>query len=200
MLRVGLTGGIGTGKSRVGRMFSELGCRVIESDLLTRRLFAPGDPVTRAVVEAFGLRVLANDGSINREVLGEIVFKNAELRQKLNSLVHPAIKQRQSDFLNAVASEDPHGIGIVEAALMIEVGTYKDYDKIVVVKCSPEVQRRRIKERSALSDAQIDQRIASQMPMDEKVKFADFVIDNSGDIGNTRRQVEEVHRQLRAIA
>jgi len=200
VLKVGLTGGIGTGKSRVGRMFSELGCRVIESDLLTRRLFAIGDLVNREVAEAFGPRVVASDGSINREVLGELIFKNGELRQKLNNLVHPAIKQRQLDFLNAVGAEDPHGIGIVEAALMIEVGTYKDYDKIVVVKCAPEVQRRRIKERSALSDAQIDQRIASQMPMDEKVKYADYVIDNSGDIGNTRRQVEEIHRQLRAIA
>jgi dephospho-CoA kinase len=200
MLKVGLTGGIGTGKSRVGRMFSELGCRVIESDLLTRRLFEPGDPVNNAVVEAFGPRVLASDGSINREVLGEFVFKNADLRQKLNGLVHPAIKQRQIDFLNTVASEDPHGIGIVEAALMIEAGTYKDYDKIVVVKCAPEVQRRRIKGRSALTDTQIDERIASQMPMDEKVKFADYVVDNSGDIGTTRRQVEEIHRQMRAIA
>jgi len=200
MLKVGLTGGIGTGKSRVGRMFSELGCRVIESDLLTRRLFTPGDPVNKAVAEAFGPRVVASDGSINREVLGEIIFKNAELRQKLNSLVHPAIKQRQLDFLNSVGAEDPHGIGIVEAALMIEVGTYKDYDKVVVVKCSPEVQRRRIKERSPLSDAQIDARIASQMPMDEKVKYADYVVDNSGDIGSTRRQVEDIHRQMRAIA
>jgi len=181
-------------------MFSELGCRVIESDLLTRRLFAPGDPVNKCVAETFGPRVVASDGSINREVLGEIVFKNAELRQKLNGLVHPAIKQRQADFLNAVGAEDPHGIGIVEAALMIEVGTYKDYDKIVVVKCSPEVQRRRIKERSALTDAQIDARISSQMPMEEKVKYADYVIDNSGDIGSTRRQVEDIHRQMRAIA
>jgi len=181
-------------------MFSELGCRVIESDLLTRRLFAPGDPVNRAVAEAFGPRVVASDGSINREVLGEIVFKNADLRQKLNSLVHPAIKQRQADFLNAIGAEDPHGIGIVEAALMIEAGTYKDYDKIVVVKCSPEAQRRRIKERSALTDAQIDARIASQMPMEEKVKYANYIVDNSGDIGTTRRQVEEIHRQMRAIA
>lgn len=200
MLKVGLTGGIGTGKTRVGRMFSELGCRVIESDLLTRRLFEPNDPVNKAVVEAFGPRVLSSDGSINREALGEIIFKNADLRLKLNGIVHPAIKQRQADFLNTVGSEDPHGIGIVEAALMIEVGTYKDYDKIVVVKCSPEVQRRRIKERSPLTDAQIDARISSQMPMDEKVKFADYVVDNSGDIGNTRRQVEEIHRQMRAIA
>ena len=200
MLKVGLTGGIGTGKSRVGRMFSELGCRVIESDLLTRRLFAPGDPVNHAVAVAFGPRVVAGDGSINRESLGEIIFKNAELRQKLNGIVHPAIKQRQLDFLNAIGAEDPHGIGIVEAALMIEVGTYKDYDKIVVVKCSPEVQRRRIKERSPLTDAQIEARIASQMSMAEKVKFADYVVDNSGDIGTTRRQVEEIHRQMRAIA
>ena len=186
MLKVGLTGGIASGKSTVGRMFGELGCRVIDSDLITRQLFEAGNPVNAAVAEAFGRKVVASDGSIDRRVLGEIVFKNPELRQKLNSLVHPAINQRQADFLAQVAAENPHAIGIVEAALMIEVGTYKNYDKMIVVNCSPEVQRRRLRERSGLTPEQIESRIASQMPMEEKMKFADFVIDNSGDYRQRR--------------
>lgn len=200
MLKVGLTGGIASGKSTVGRMFGELGCRVIDSDLITRKLFEPGDPVNQAVAAAFGPSVVASNGSIDRRVLGELVFNKPELRQQLNDLVHPAIKQRQADWLARLNAEDSHAIGIVEAALMIEVGTYKEYDKLIVVKCSPDVQRKRLRERSGLSPQQIESRIASQMPMEEKIKVADFVIDNSGDPGTTRQQVQEVYRQLRALA
>jgi len=200
MLRVGLTGGIASGKSTVGRMLGELGCRVIDSDRITRQLFEAGSPVNAAVAEAFGPRVVASDGTIDRKILGELVFENTELRQKLNSIVHPAINQRQSEFLAHAAAEDSHAIGIVEAALIVEVGTYKNYDKVIVVTCSPKIQRERLRERSGLTPQQIETRIASQMPLEEKIKVADFVIDNSGDIGKTRQQVEEVYRQLRAIA
>jgi len=200
MLRVGLTGGIASGKSTVGRMLGELGCRVIDSDRITRQLFEAGSAVNTAVAEAFGPRVVASDGSIDRKILGELVFENTELRQKLNSIVHPAINQRQSEFLAQAAAEDSHAIGIVEAALIVEVGTYKNYDKVIVVTCSPKIQRERLRERSGLTPQQIETRIASQMPLEEKIKVADFVIDNSGDIGKTRQQVDEVYRQLRAIA
>ena len=200
MLRVGLTGGIASGKSTVGRMFGELGCKVIDSDRITRELFTPGNPVNTKVAETFGARVVASDGSINRAVLAELVFQNPDQRQTLNSIVHPAIKQRQNEFLTQAAADDARAIGIVEAALIVEVGTYRDYDKLIVVTCSPKVQRERLRERSGLTPEQIESRIASQMPMEEKVKVADFVIDNSGDIGITRQQVEEVYRQLRAIA
>ena len=200
MLRVGLTGGMASGKSTVGRMLGELGCRVIDSDRITRQLFEAGSPVNAAVAEAFGPRVVASDGTIDRKILGELVFENTELRQKLNSIVHPAINQRQSEFLAQAAAEDSHAIGIVEAALIVEVGTYKNYDKVIVVTCSPKIQRERLRERSGLTPQQIETRIASQIPLEEKIKVADFVIDNSGDIGKTRQQVEEVYRQLRAIA
>ena len=129
-----------------------------------------------------------------------MVFNNPELRQKLNGLVHPAILERQSEFLARAAAEDPHAIAIVEAALMVEAGTYKKYDKLILVVCSPEVQRQRLQQRSNLTPEQIEARIASQMPAEEKTRFADFVIENSGDVGKTRQQVEEVLRKLRALA
>jgi dephospho-CoA kinase len=198
MLRVGLTGGIATGKSTVGLMFVELGCHLIDSDRITHQLFEPGQPVHTAVVQEFGTRILAPDGTIDRRILGEIVFKeDPDARRKLNSLVHPAVIQRQQDWLKEVQEKDPSGIAIVDAALMIEVGTYKNYDKVIVVICRPEIQKQRLMERSGLKEDEIDLRIRSQMPMSEKLKYADFVIDNSGDLPGTRRQVEAVSSRLR---
>jgi dephospho-CoA kinase len=201
MLRVGLTGGIATGKSTVGMMFVELGCHLIDSDRITHQLFEPGQAVHTAVVNEFGKQILAPDGTIDRRILGDIVFKqDPQARSKLNSLVHPAVIQRQREWLNEMEANDPAGVAIVDASLMIEVGTYKNYDKLIVVTCSPEIQKKRLLARSGLSEDQIDARIRSQMPMEEKVKYADFVIDNSGDTANTRRQVEEVNSKLRELA
>jgi dephospho-CoA kinase len=200
MLSVGLTGGIGTGKSTVAGMFRELGCRVLDSDLITRELFQPGDPVNAGVVEAFGPSVVAQDGSIDRVVLGNLVFNNEELRLRLNSIVHPAIRERQKQFLDAAAREHPNGIAMVEAALMVEVGTYANYDRLIVVVSTPAVQRSRLRARSGLSADQIEARIASQMPLEEKAKFADFIVENSDGLDATRRQVQEIYGELRTLA
>jgi len=200
MVRVGLTGGIATGKTTAGQMFVDLGCHLLESDDIAHELYQPAQPVHDSVVREFGLKVLAADGSIDRKILGEIVFNNAVLRNKLNSIVHPAIIRRQEEWLDALERRDAHAIGIVSAALMIEVGTYKNYQKLIVVSCTPEEQRRRLAERSALTSAQIEARIAAQMPLSEKMKFADYVIDNSGDLTRTRRQVEEVNSKLRQLS
>jgi dephospho-CoA kinase len=200
MLRVGLTGGIASGKSIVGRMFVDLGCHLIDADDIVHELFEPGQEVHKAVVEAFGRRILRRDGKIDRKILGDIVFHDQHQRSKLNNLVHPAVIQRQKEWLAQIENSDPKGVGIVEAALMIEVGTYKNYDKVIVVVCSPEEQRRRLRARSSLTEEQIDARIRSQMPMDEKAKYADYVIDNSGGFAATRKQVEEVNSKLRALA
>jgi len=196
MLRVGLTGGIATGKTTVGEMFVELGCHLIDSDQIAHRLFEPGQAVNAAVVKEFGDGIVAADGSIDRRILGDIVFKDAQARARLNSLVHPAIIERQQEWLKQVEAQDPKGIAIVAAALMIEVGTYKNYDKIIVVTCSQEIQKERLRARSPLSEDQIEARIRSQMPMEEKVRYADFVIDNSGPIAATRHQVAEVFNSL----
>lgn len=200
MLRIGLTGGIATGKTTVGLMFAELGCHLIDSDQITHQLFKPGQEVNEAVAKAFGPNVVAPDGTIDRKVLGDIVFNDPEARAKLNNLVHPAIIRRQQEFLSEVARKDLLGIGIVSAALMIEVGTYKNYDKVIVVSCPPDEQKRRLKIRLGLSDEQIEARIQAQMPMEEKVTFGDYVIDTSGDLADTRRQVAEVNSKLREYA
>ena len=200
MLRVGLTGGIATGKTTVGLMFVNLGCHLIDSDQITHHLFEPGQEVHSAVVQAFGPNIVAADGTIDRKILGDIVFKDPAAREKLNGLVHPAVIRRQQEFLGEVAQKDPQGVGIVSAALMVEIGTYKNYDKVVVVSCPPDEQRKRLKIRSGLSDEQIEARIRAQMPMEEKVKCGDFVIDTSENLAATRRQVEQVNSKLREFA
>jgi len=199
MLRVGLTGGIATGKSTVGQMFVELGCRLIDSDRITHQLFEPGETVHAAVVREFGARIVASDGTIDRRILGDIVFRDAQARARLNGIVHPAVIQRQQEWLKQVEAEDPHGIAIVDAALMIEAGTYKNYDKVIVVTCAPEIQRQRLRSRSTLTEEEIESRIRAQMPIVEKVKYADYVVDNSGTLEDTREQVRKVYGGLISI-
>src|SRR5205085_11545337 len=121
-------------------------------------------------------------------------------RERLNHLIHPAIVHRQQDWLTEMESADPNGIAIVDATLMIEIGTYKNYDQIIVVTCRPDIQKQRLMARSGLSEDQIEARIQSQMPLEEKVKFANFVVENSGDLAGTRRQVEEINSKLRELA
>src|SRR5262249_45395323 len=160
MLRVGLTGGIATGKSTVGAMFVELGCHLIDSDRITYEVLRPGQTVHAAVVKEFGNRILSPDGTIDRRILGDIVFReDPQTRAKLNSLVHPAVIRHQQQWLKEMEAKDPHGIAIVDAALMIEAGTYRNYDKVIVVMCSPEIQKQRLRARSELSEDQIEARI-----------------------------------------
>ena len=200
MLRVGLTGGIATGKSAVGEMFVELGCHLIDSDTIGHQLYEPGQPIYDAVVQTFGKRVVASNGTIDRKILGEIVFNDPQARAKLNGLMHPAIVQRQQEWFKEIEAKDPGGIGIVGATLMIEAGNYRNFDKLIVVTCSTEEQKRRLRQRSNLSEEQIEARLRSQMPTEEKVKYADYVIDNSGGLEHTRRQVVEVNSRLREFA
>lgn len=200
MLKIGLTGGIAAGKTAVGGMFVNLGCRLIDSDEITHELLEPGQEVHQDVVREFGTGILDSQGRIDRSILGSIVFNDPDRREVLNRLVHPAVLARQESFFGEVETEDPDAIAIVSAALMIEAGTYTRYDFIVVVTCTLEQQRRRLIERTGLSEADADLRISSQMTMEEKAAYADFVIDNSGSLRATERQVRDVHARLRAAA
>ncbi len=196
MLSVGLTGGIGCGKTRVGEMFVALGCRLIDSDQITHELFEAGEEVHEAVVAEFGPGILDEGGGIDRSKLAAIVFSERSQRETLNSLVHPAVKARQDAFLESVRREDPNAIAIVDAALMVESGGYKRFDRLVVVTCQPQQQRNRLAGRPGLTPEAIEARIESQMPLEEKAGHADFVVDNSGSLEDTRRRVEEVYAEL----
>lgn len=199
MLKVGLTGSIAVGKSYVCGIFRELGCHVLDADQTARDVVAPGTPGLRKIVEAFGADVLHPDGSLDRKRLGAIVFSDQAKRQLLNSIVHPLVFEEQNKWLIDREAEDPDGIAIIDAALMIESGGYKRFDHLIVVWCRPDIQLRRLMSRDNLTEADAKQRIAAQMPQEEKKKFADFLIDTSEAFSNTRAQVSKVFETLRRL-
>jgi len=196
MLRVGLTGSIGVGKSFVASVFVELGCHVLDADQTAREVVMPGTEGLKALTEAFGEEILNPDGTLNRKQLGAVVFNDESQRQRLNHILHPFIIIRQDEIMNAWEAEDPDGIGIIDAALMIESGGYKRFDKLIVVHCRPEVQLERLMLRDKLSRDEALRRINSQMPQEEKQKFADYLIDTSDGFEPTRTRTQEVHNQL----
>lgn len=196
MLRVGLTGSIGVGKTFVASVFIELGCHVLDADLTAREVVMPGTPGLQAIVQEFGEEVLNTDGTLDRKQLGALVFADENRRQRLNHILHPFIIARQDEILREWEREDPKGIGIVDAALMIESGGYKRFDKLIVVHCRPEVQLERLMLRDKLSREEAERRINSQMPQEEKQKFADYLIDTSDGFDLTRARTIEVYNQL----
>ena len=196
MLRVGLTGSIAVGKSFVTSVFAELGCRVLDADKTAREVVMPGAAGLEAVVEEFGEEVLTSDGTLDRARMASIVFADEEKRLRLNYLLHPFIIARQDEILREWESEDPKGIAIVDAALMIESGGYKRFDKLIVVHCRPEVQLERLVLRDKLTLAEAQRRIASQMPQEEKQRYADYLIDTSDGFEPTRERTVQVYTDL----
>ena len=203
MLRVGLTGGLASGKSLVGRALADLGCYVIEADVLGRQVLEQGGATYDAVIATFGKEILDPDGKINRRRLAAIVFAdNADAQEqlaKLNALVHPPVKLRERDLANAYAREHPDGIVVTEAAILVETGSYRDYDRLIVAVCRPEQQIERSMERDGVSREEVLRRLRRQMPLEEKVKYADFIIDTSGSKEDTFQQVRSVCEGLRRV-
>ena len=199
MLRVGLTGSIAVGKSYVTSVLAELGCHVLDADQTARQVVEPGAAGLSAVVDAFGEHVLHADGTLDRQKLGALVFADETQRKLLNSILHPYIIAKQDEQLRDWEKADRDGIAVVDAALMIESGGYKRFDKLIVVHCRPDVQLERLISREGISREEAQRRIASQMPQEEKLKFADYSIDTSGGFDSARQRTEEVYKDLRRI-
>jgi dephospho-CoA kinase len=199
MLKVGLTGSIAVGKSFVLGVLAELGCKVLDADATAREVVLPGTPGMKAVAAAFGDDVLNSDGTLDRARLGAIVFADETQRLRLNSILHPFIIAAQDEQIREWEKEDPQGIAVVDAALMIESGGYRRFDKLVVVHCRPEVQLERLMARDGLSRADAEQRIGAQMAPEEKKTYADFLIDTSDGFDGTRRQTEGLFQKLGAL-
>ncbi len=198
MLRVGLTGGIACGKTTVARMFAELGIPVLEADRVAHALLEPGQPAYAAVVAEFGPQVLRADGTVDRGRLGEIVFADRNRLERLNQLVHPGVREAIEHWFAEQAGRGAR-VALVEAALLVEAGYHHQLDRLIVVWCRPEQQRERLLARG-LSPQQAEQRIAAQMPLEEKCRLADDVVDCSGSLEQTRRQVGVLVAQLTALA
>lgn len=202
MLRVGLTGGIATGKTAVVALLRELGCRVLEADKIAHQMIVPGGAAYDEVVREFGRGILTPEGLVDRSKLGAIVFADLALLARLNAIVHPPVLAEQSRQLAAIEKSDARAIAVVEAALLIEAGFDKELEYLVVTWCTPEQQLQRLTQRGTgrgLSNEQARQRIASQMPVEEKCRRADTVIDCSGTLEHTRAQVIALFAKLKGM-
>jgi dephospho-CoA kinase len=199
MLKVGLTGGLACGKTFVGEILAGYGCLLIQADELGHAVLEPGAEAYGAVIEEFGREILDAGGKIERPKLASLVFGAPERLERLNQLVHPAVLRREDVLMAEFQSRQPRGIALVEAAILIETGSYKRYDRIILVACREEQQVERAMRRPGAKKADVLARLARQMPLEEKRKFADFVIDTSGEKEDTVRQTRAAYEVLRRI-
>ena len=199
MLKVGLTGSIAVGKSFVCAVFRELGCSVLDADNAAREVVEPSTKGLAAIVENFGADILQPNGELDRVKLGAVVFADERKRQLLNSIVHPLVIEKQDAWFVERERESASGICIIDAALMIESGGFRRFDRIIVVWCEPKIQLKRLMERNNLSAEQAIQRINAQMPQEEKKRYADFLIDTSKGFEAARQQTLEVFEQLKLL-
>lgn len=200
MASFGLTGGIASGKTTVAAMFGELGAKIIDADEIGHQLLRAGTPTFDKVVSLFGREILDAAGQINRRRLGEIVFADASKLAALNAVIHPAILARRLELVAAYAAEDPEAVVISDAALLYEARIEAYFLRIIVAWCAPEQQLARLMAKTGLSPEAAKRRIDAQMPADEKRRRADYVIDCSGSIEETGRQVEALYPELKRLA
>ena len=200
MLRVGLTGGLASGKSFVGHALADLGCHLIESDDLGHQVLLPGGEAYDAVVNEFGDQVLDEDRYIDRHKLGALVWDNPERLARLNSIVHPPVIARQQQMIAQIAEQDPAAIVVVAAAILVETGSYRRFDRLIVVVCTAEQQMERAMRRGTYSKEEVLARLSRQLPLEEKLRVADYVIDTSGTKENTIEQTKSVYYSLRSLS
>jgi dephospho-CoA kinase len=209
LLKVGLTGGIASGKSVVGEMLAGMGAHVVQADMVAHELMQPGQPVYEEVVRRFGRGILDPDGRVNRPRLAEAAFGDsatgrASRIEELNQIVHPAVINKQDEWMAEIGRREPEAVTVVEAALIFEAGASQRFDRLIVVTCRPKQRVRRwarkvrIDEESAR--AEVSRRMSAQLPDEKKIEAADYIIDNSGSLDDTRRQVSEVYTKLREEA
>jgi dephospho-CoA kinase len=203
MLKVGLTGGVACGKSTVAKMFADLGAQVVDADSIAHELYRPGQDVYQELVKRFGQEIVKPDGEIDRAKLAAAAFDGGRV-EELNRIVHPAVIRQQDRWMREVAARDPYAVAIVEAALIFEAGVQDRFDKIMVVTCKPAQKVTRFAERTGMNEADaradVDRRSKAQIPDEEKVRQADFVIDNSGSVEETRYQVQHIYGELKVLA
>ncbi len=212
MLKVGLTGGIASGKSVVGEMFVALGAHLVQADRIAHSLMQPGEPVYNEVVLHFGREILNRDGSVNRSKLAEVAFgpatappgQRASRIEELNRIVHPVVIRSQDEWMEEMGRQDAHAVAIVEAALILEAGAGERFDRLIVVTCAEEQRVTRFAARQKIdletARREVVRRMTAQLPDEEKIRAADFVIDNSGSLEQTRQQVRVVWEKLRTAA
>ena len=199
MLKIGLTGGYASGKSFVAAELERLGCFLIYADKLGHEVLRAAGEAYLPTIDAFGPGILAPDGTIDRRKLGSLVFASPELLARLNGFVHPAVFRREEQMLAQFALANPDGIAVIEAAILIETGHYCAFDRVILTACGAEVQIARAMARDGLSREQVLERLSRQMPLSEKKRYADFVIDTEGPRSETLQQVARIFDELRQL-
>jgi dephospho-CoA kinase len=200
MLIVGLTGGIGSGKSAVAEMFREEGAEVIDFDHLARLVVEPGKPAWRDIVDYFGPRILSSDKTLNRSALAEIVFSDEESRKALEGFTHPRIFEKRDALLERIRGKDPLSVVVIDFPLLLELGLRNGLDEVILVYVPREVQIERSANRDNLSLEAVEKRLKAQMPIEEKRSLSDYVIDNQGSLTETRAQVQRIMLELRELS
>jgi len=200
MLIVGLTGGVASGKTVVSRILREEGVYLIDADQIARELVLPHKPAWNELIRVFGKEILREDGSIHRKKLAAKVFSDPQERKLLNQILHPRIKKEMDKRTKEIGQKDPEAIIVIDAALLVELGDHREMDKLIVVTSTEEQQIERLKRRDGVNQEQARGILSSQMPLEEKLKVADFVIQNKGSIEETKRRAKEIFRELKRIA
>jgi dephospho-CoA kinase len=199
MLFVALTGGYASGKSHVGRMLQKLGCHIIQADELGHRVLEPGGDGYPEVIKAFGGRVLDDTGAIDRRKLASVVFEDPRMLAMLNAIIHPAVRRMEKELVDAIVARDPRAIVVVEAAIHIETGGHSRFDKLILTVCGEAEQIRRAMKRDRLSEQEVRARLSQQLPVSEKRKFADYIIDTSGSEESTWEQTVQVYNSIKGF-
>ena len=199
-LLVGLTGGIGSGKSLAASFFKELGAHIIDADQLSRDLVHPGQTALKEIVNYFGKNILDSTGNLNRRKLAKIVFQDSKKKSVLEEILHPKIFKKEQEVFLKICTKDSFAIVIIDAALLIESGNYKHVNKVIVVRSSEESQIQRILSRNAISFDEAVARIKNQMSLEEKIKYADFILDNNMQQEDLLQKVQELYPKLLSIS
>lgn len=194
---IGLTGNIASGKSTAAKFFEELGCYILDADEISRDVMKPGRAAYKGVAELFGSAVVNPDKTLNRAAIRKLVFSDPELRRKLEQIVHPAILEEESRARGRIKGSDDSAVIITQAAVTVESGTHGRFDRLAVVYTEPDVQLRRVMERDGITGEEAKKIIAAQMPIEEKLKHAHFVIDNSGDLDSLKKEVRRVFELIK---
>jgi len=200
MILVGLTGGLATGKSTVARMFQDCGAMLIDADLLARLVVEPDKPAWREIVRVFGKQILRPDRTLDRTALASIVFRNRTRLRQLGAIIHPRVAREQARLTREIAKKHSHAVILYDAPVLIEAGAHQRMDRVIVVTADRETQIARLRHRNHLTRAEALRRIRTQMPLDRKVKLADFVVNGTLPPEQLRRDVARIYAELRRIA
>jgi len=197
---VGLTGAMGSGKTTVGDLFKALGAHVLDADVICRSLVEPEKPAWREIIDLLGDGILNDDQTLDRRKIANIVFNNSDKKKALEAILHPRVVEEERVLYADIVKNDPGALVIIDAALLIESENYRKVDKVIVIACDEETQLRRIMTKNMFSQEDAERRLQQQMPLEEKIKFADYVIHNDSDLTELKKRVEALFHQLKQLA